>query len=84
MAGIEGREDYQRPEYHRSAPVDPVEKLVEQVGWEDALDQINANLEQHPDDQEARRRATLIVKLHDENEKVKLIKVKLIKDKLQH
>ena len=75
MAGIEGQQDSQRPEFHRSAPVDPVEALIERVGWEDALTQINAELEKNPTDIEARRRASLIVKLYDE-------KVKPLKDKL--
>ena len=75
MAGIEGQQDSQRPEFHRSAPVDSVEKLIEQVGWEDALIQINEELEKNPDNPEMRRRAALIVKLYDE-------KVKPLKDKL--
>ena len=64
-------------DFHMGEVVDPVEALIEQVGWEDALEQINTNMEQHPDDAEARRQATLIVRLYDE-------KVKPLRDKLQH
>ncbi|MBI4065981.1 hypothetical protein HY412_02200 [Candidatus Kaiserbacteria bacterium] len=57
--------------------VDDVEKLIKKVGWDDALTQINDNFDRNPNDAEARRRATLIVRLYDE-------KVKPLRDKLQH
>lgn len=66
------------PDFHLDASkVDEVEKLIERVGWDDALLQINDNLNRNPDDAEARRQATLAVKLYDE-------KIKPLKDKLQH
>ena len=66
------------PDFHLdSSKVDEVEKLIQRVGWDDALTQINDKLTNNPDDAEARRQATLIVKLYDE-------KVKVLKDKLQH
>ena len=82
IEGMENWEEQKRkmetsPDFHLENRVDPVEKLIEQVGWEDALAQINDSLEQNPDDQEARRQATLIVNLYDG-------KVQSIKNKLQH
>ncbi|MEK7515938.1 MAG: hypothetical protein AAB555_03395 [Patescibacteria group bacterium] len=66
------------PDFHLDAnKVDEVEKLIEKVGWDDALIQINDNLSKNPDDAEARRQATLIVRLYDE-------KIKPLKDRLQH
>jgi len=65
------------PDFHLETKVDPVETLIQEVGWEDALSQINDNLGRKPNDQEARRQATLIVRLYDE-------RVKSLKDKLQH
>ena len=64
-------------DFHLDTKVDSVETLIEQIGWDDARAQIEANLDQNPDDQEARRQATLIVKLHDD-------KIKPLRDKLQH
>lgn len=66
------------PDFHLdSNKVDEVEKLIERVGWDDALIQINDNLNKNPDNAEARRQATLVVKLYDE-------KIKPLKDRLQH
>ena len=66
------------PDFHLDTnKVDEVEKLIQRVGWEDALIQINDNLTNNPDDEEAHRQATLIVRLYDE-------KIKPLKDKLQH
>lgn len=65
------------PDFHLENKVDEVEKLIERVGWDDALIQVNDNLSKNPNDTEARRQATLIVRLYDE-------KIKPLKDKLQH
>ena len=65
------------PDFHLDTKIDDVEKLIQEVGWEDALSQINDNLGRKPNDQEARRQATLIVRLYDE-------KIRALKDKLQH
>jgi len=66
------------PDFHLdTGKIDPVETLIGQVGWEDALAQIDDNLNKNPEDQEARRQASLIVKLYDE-------RVKPIRDRLQH
>lgn len=56
---------------------DPVETLIDRLGPEAALAEIEANLDQNPDDAEARRQATLVVKLLED-------RLKNIKDKLQH
>lgn len=46
--------------------IDPVEKLVAEIGIEGALADINARLDVNPDDAEARRQATLIISRADD------------------
>ncbi|MEK7179504.1 MAG: hypothetical protein AAB689_00560 [Patescibacteria group bacterium] len=66
------------PDFHPDAnKVDEVEKLIQRIGWGDALTQINDNLNRNPNDAEARRQATLIVTLYDK-------KIQPLRDKLQH
>lgn len=66
------------PDFHLdTSKVDDVEKLIQKVGWDDALIQINDNFDKNPNDTEARRQAALIVKLYDE-------KVRPLREKLQH
>jgi hypothetical protein len=65
------------PDFHLDTKIDDVERLVNQIGLDDALVQITEKFEQNPDDQEARRQATLILKIHDD-------RVKKLRDRLQH
>jgi hypothetical protein len=51
------------PDFHLdpNKEVDPVEKLLEELGPTEAFDALMEKLEENPDDQEARRQANLLV-----------------------
>ncbi|MBI5405599.1 hypothetical protein HY972_00985 [Candidatus Kaiserbacteria bacterium] len=67
------------PDFHMdtSKEVDPVERLVEQLGWEGALERVQENLDKNPNDEEARRQANLMVNLMNK-------KMQGLRDKLSH
>ncbi|HEY4500974.1 MAG TPA: hypothetical protein VJI70_01765 [Candidatus Paceibacterota bacterium] len=65
------------PDFHLGEVVDPVQELIDRVGWERAIIEIESELDEKPDDQETRRRATLIIKLNEE-------RMEKLKGKLQH
>lgn len=51
------------PDFHLdpSKEVDPVEKILEEYGPTGAFDELMEKLEEHPNDQEIRRQANLLV-----------------------
>ena len=65
------------PDFHLDEREDPVEALIKKIGWEDALAQINDNLDANPEDAEARRQANLAKVLLEKE-------VKILNDKLLH
>lgn len=56
---------------------DPLEKLLEKLGPEDAFEELMDQLEKNPDDAEARRQANLLVNRLDDL-------VSRLKEKIQH
>ena len=83
-APVPGKGEWRRahvetpPDFHLDMnKVDVVQTPIDQIGWDDALTKINDAFDKNPNDPEARRQATLIVRLYDE-------KIKGLKDKLQH
>lgn len=55
--------------FHINPPEDDVEKLVRKIGLEAAIIEVMARLDEHPDDNEARRQAHLLVERGEEIEK---------------
>ncbi len=51
------------PAFHMAEVIDPVQALIDRIGWDGAFEQIQEEFNSNPDDPEARRQAKLVVTL---------------------
>lgn len=62
----EEQQKHMGPDFHLEDKKDAVEVLIDHMGWDGAVAEIEDNLQKNPEDAEARRQAALILKLNDD------------------